>query len=212
MKVIKESKCYMEVLIIPETVITALQIHGLKSIDLLSLKIKLQYSNILIPNWLKCLLKINFSSFWEAYLWIFSISFCRYSNNSNNLSFIFYTSKCIFIQQIPLFHHRYCWVTVKDNLVTCVGQGRGIYFPHFSLFCFLRVLQDLPVFWGWAADLILWLCFVFLSMSTLSGGNNQCRLYPSGMVSTLAAVLTHLQDLVSVCSFVRMRPDNDFLP
>lgn len=40
----------MEVLIIPETVITALQIHGLKSIDLLSLKIKLQYSNILIPN------------------------------------------------------------------------------------------------------------------------------------------------------------------
>lgn len=50
MEVIKESKCYMEVLIIPETVITALRIHVLKSRDLLSLKIKLQYSNILMPD------------------------------------------------------------------------------------------------------------------------------------------------------------------
>lgn len=161
MKVIKESKCYMEVLIIPETVITALQIHGLKSIDLLSLKIKLQYSNILIPNWLKCLLKINFSSFWEAYLWIFSISFCRYSNNSNNLSLIFYTSKCVFTRQIPPFppqvllgnskgqFGKLCWPRKRDLLSplfsllfsesssgpTCL-LGMGSWFNFVALFCF----------------------------------------------------------------------------
>lgn len=70
------------------------------------------------------------------------------------------------------------------------------------------MLQDLPVFWGWTADLIL--RFVFLLVSTLSGGNNQWWLCPSGGVSALAAVLAHLQDLGSACSSVGMGPDNDF--
>lgn len=108
----------------------------LKSIDLLSLKIKLQCSNILIPNWLKCLLKISFSSFLEVYLWIFRTSFWRYSNDS--ILWAWYSTHLFSVSNSLLFHQRYWWVTVMGNLVAWVDQGRGIYFPRFSLFCFLR--------------------------------------------------------------------------
>lgn len=134
MEVIKESKCYMEVLIIPETVITALRIHVLKSRDLLSLKIKLQYSNILMPDWLKCLLKIYFSSFLEVYLWIFRISFWRYSNNS--ILWAWYSKhSSVFLFNISLlFHQRYCWVTVMGKFGSlCWPRKRDLLSPFFSL-------------------------------------------------------------------------------
>lgn len=59
-------------------------------------------------------------------------------------------------------------------------------------FIFLIFLSS--AFWGTVfckctADLISWICFVLFFLS-LSGGSNQHRLYPSGVVSTLVVIST----------------------